>query len=181
MGIRVQVITLIVVTFSVTLGILLWSQRDTTPYPASSPPASTPLAAVAPPPYAATPMPPKPPAFSSGPTLADAHAAANADDEIKPPSFAQIGVPAWIIFGPSTDQAGRTLTLRNSSARPLDVSVTISNSQTGHQASATAHLPPFAKVPIDEAELLVQKGDLVTLHGPPFADRQVDTDADNAF
>ena len=108
-------------------------------------------------------------------------AGTRSDDDVKPPSLSQIPIPAWIVLSPAADQSGRTLTLRNSSARPLDVSVTITNSQSGHAATAQVSLPPFTDVPIDPAQLVVQKGDLLTLHGPPFADRQVDTDSDDAF
>jgi hypothetical protein len=181
MSLRAQAATLTLVTFSVTLAILFWSARDRHPHEPliAQPPMLR--AAAFPAPSAPAPVLERSRPVGAGPSVAAIHPALAQNDESKAQSFAQVPVPAWVVLGPATDQSGRTLTLRNSSARPLDVSVTVSNPQTGHQASAQVNLPPFADVPIEAAQLLVQKGDVLTLHGPPFGDREVDTSAENAF
>jgi hypothetical protein len=181
MSLRVQAATLTLVTFLVTLGILLW--------PARRVPQQQPL--IAQPsmthgldfqaPSAAAPALERPRATIADPSVAEVHPTVAQIEEAKAQYFSTVPVPAYVVLGPAGDQSGQTLTLRNSSARPLDVSVTASNPHTGHEASAQVNLPPFSDVPIDAAQFLVQKGDLLTLHGPPFADRQIDTDSDAVF
>jgi hypothetical protein len=110
-----------------------------------------------------------------------AHPAGSADPELKVQPFSEKPVPVFVLLGPAANPPGQVATLRNPSARPMEVSLTASNSTTGHQASVEATLAPFADVIIDEARLVVEKGDVLTLHSPPFADREVDTADDAAF
>jgi hypothetical protein len=180
---RVPAIVLAIGAFSVTVGISLRQQR------AQDLPAIAGTAAMTPRPFArqdgvagmmpaATTAQPVNPAASAAP---GAHPAEPTDPEIQIQPFSEKPVPVFVVLGPAANPPGQVATLRNPSSRPMDVSITASNPTTGHQASAEATLAPFADVVIDEARLVVQKGDVLTLHSPPFADRQVDTADDSAF
>lgn len=121
-------------------------------------------------------------ALDTGPSASTGtHPGASADPEIRIQPFSEKPVPVFVLLAPAANPPGEVATLRNPSARAMDVSITASNPTTGHQASAEATLAPFAEVAIDEAGFSVQKGDVLTLHSPPFADRQVDTADESAF
>jgi hypothetical protein len=182
MSLRVQATTLTLVTFLVTLGILLWPADRRVPQqqPLIVQPAITHRVDFQAPP-AVSPARERPRAASADPPVSEVRPTVAQVEEAKAQYFSTVPVPAYVVLGPAPDQSGQTLTLRNSSSRPLDVSVTASNPHTGHEASAQVNLPPFSDVPIDVAQFLVEKGDLLTLHGPPFADREIDTDSDSVF
>jgi hypothetical protein len=181
MSLRVQAATLTLVTFLVTLAISLWPERRV---PQQQPPIAQPSITHQPDiqaSSAAAPVLERPRAASADAPVSEVRPTAAQVEEAKAQYFSTVPVPAYVVLGPAPDQSGQTLTLRNSSSRPLDVSVTASNPHTGHKASAQVSLPPFSDVPIDVAQFLVEKGDLLTLHGPPFADREIDTDSDSVF
>jgi hypothetical protein len=181
MSLRVQAATLTLVTFLVTLAISLWPERRV---PQQQPPIAQSSITHQPDiqaSSAAAPVLERPRAASADAPVSEARPTAAQVEEAKAQYFSTVPVPAYVVLGPAPDQSGQTLTLRNSSSRPLDVSVTASNPHTGHEASAQVSLPPFSDVPIDVAQFLVEKGDLLTLHGPPFADREIDTDSDSVF
>jgi hypothetical protein len=181
---RISAIVLAIGAFSFTVGISLWQQRRAQDLPAitgttarTSQPVSRQEAGAGMMSAARTAQPAGP----AGATAAGVHPAEPPDPELKIQPFSEKPVPVFVVLGPAASPPGQVATLRNPSARPMDVSITASNPTTGHQASAEASLAPFADVVIDEARLIVQKGDVLTLHSPPFADRQVDTADDSAF
>jgi hypothetical protein len=158
-------------TFSVTLGLLLWHQRrahlqepqtvDTETTHAADSRTTTP----------AMPLPRRQtgevPAALPRPETRPAGAA---EEVTKPPELTGIEVPVSVVL------TGQSATLRNGSARPLDLTITASNQATGHQASAQVTLAPFQRMSIDGNEFVVEHGDLLTLHSPPFHDREIETE-----
>jgi hypothetical protein len=93
-----------------------------------------------------------------------------------PQSFSEVEVPAFVVLDPTTDQSGLHATLRNASARSLEISVTASSSRGGPRASAQVTLAPFEEKSLSEEDLLVKPGELLTLHSPPFRDRETQGD-----
>ena len=87
----------------------------------------------------------------------------------KAPPLPDIEVPVSVVL------TGQAATLRNGSARALDLTVTASNQQTGHHASTQLTLAPFQRLNIEDDELVVEQGDVLTLHSPPFHDREIET------
>jgi quercetin dioxygenase-like cupin family protein len=64
--------------------------------------------------------------------------------------------------------------LRNGSNKALDVTVTANNATTGHQSVAHVALAPFHTEQLSASQFEVEPGDHLTLHSPPFADREFD-------
>ena len=174
MGSGVRTTLLALVALSITLGVSFWYQHRMHPedQPAATAPivsthtpiaSSDRIASVA----TGTAAPARSPS-------AAAQAAPSQEGESLPPPFSTVEVPASVLIGPGTDETGREATLRNSSARLLEVSITASNTRTGHQAMAQLTLSPFQRVSLADSGVRVEPGDVLTLHSPPFRDREID-------
>jgi hypothetical protein len=168
------------VAFSITLGVSFWQQRRSRPpdpVAVTVPDAHTEEPIVQAPPRAAVTTGAAVVQSQSAPAAIPAAAAAAASEP--PPSpFSAIEVPAFVLLGSTTEQSGREATLRNSSARSLEVSVTANNPRTGHQAAAQLSLAPFQRINLADAGFRVESGDVLTLSSPPFRDREIDVEAE---
>jgi hypothetical protein len=171
MRLRVQATALLLATFSLTLGVLLWRQRGA-PQPellsadAHAPPvADSRMAIPVPPPSA-----PEQGAASAAASMPQSRVAVAPEEVAKAPPLPDIEVPVSVVL------TGQAATLRNGSARALDLTVTASNQETGHHASTQLTLAPFQRMNIDGDELVVEHGDVLTLHSPPFRDREIATE-----
>jgi hypothetical protein len=171
MRLRVQAIALLLATFSLTLGILLWRQRGTPQQellsadPQAPPVADARTAIPAPPPTARAQG-----VASAASSTPQTRVAVAPEEVAKAPPLPDIEVPVSVVL------TGQAATLRNGSARALDLTVTASNQETGHHASTQVTLAPFQRLNIDGDEFVVEHGDVLTLHSPPFHDRAIETD-----
>jgi hypothetical protein len=168
MSLRLQAAAFVLTAFAIALAILLWPPRET--QHEQSPIAYVPVArsnAVAP----VAPISFVSDRQTSEPVMAPStpagRAAAAAD--AGQPSFSDIEVPVFVMV------RGQAATVRNASSRTMDVTITASNRSTGHQASAQVALSSFQRVDLDATEFAVERGDMITVHGPPFRDREIET------
>jgi hypothetical protein len=175
-GARATAPAIALATFSITLGVSLWHQHRALPpdqVAAPAAPASEPVVAA---PHAVASVPAVVVASKSPPAVLQAVVTAG-ETEPAPTPFATVEVPAFVLVGPPTDQSGREATLRNSSPRSLDVSVTANNPTTGHQATAQVRLAPFQRLSLADTGFRVEPGDVLTLRSPPFRDREIDVES----
>jgi hypothetical protein len=84
-------------------------------------------------------------------------------------------VPALVSLNSTTAGSGGAAVLRNVSDETLDITVMASNPATGHQASVQVTLDRFRSVKLDQLGLVIEQGDHLTLHSPPYLDREVDS------
>jgi hypothetical protein len=171
MRLRVQATALLLATFSLTLGGLLWRQRGV-PQPqllsadAHAPPVADSRMAMP----VAPPTAPEQGAAAAS-SMPQFRATVAPEEVAKAPPLPAIEVPVSVVL------TGQAATLRNGSARALDLTVTASNQQTGHHASTQLTLAPFQRMNIEGDEFVVEQGDVLTLHSPPFHDREIETAA----
>jgi hypothetical protein len=111
-------------------------------------------------------LPPTPP------PAPEIHRAVPADQPAQVESFSKLEVPVYVLLTPAGNGSGKTATLKNRSARSLDVTVTASNAATGHQASIQVTLDAFEQTSVKGTEFVVEQGDVVTVSSPPYHDRE---------
>ena len=169
MRLRVQATALLLATFSLTLGGLLWRQRGASqPELLSADAPASPVAdsrAIPAPPQTAREQD----VAAAASAMPQSRFAVTPEEIAKAPPLPDIEVPVSVVL------TGQAATLRNGSARALDLTVTASNQQTGHHASTQLTLAPFQRLNIEGDELVVEQGDVLTLHSPPFHDREIET------
>jgi hypothetical protein len=176
-GVRATAPAIAIATFSITLGVSLWYQHHALPadqiaVTVAATPADAPI--VHTPPLASSAIRVAAP---DQPPIALQAVVTPKESEAAPTSFSTVEVPAFVLVGPGTNESGRQATLRNSSPRSLQISVTANNPATGHQATAQVTLAPFQRLSLADTGFRVEPGDVLILSSPPFRDRQIDVEA----
>jgi len=156
------------ITFSLACGVLLWNEgardgdraaplgRQRLPAPdqrVGQPPRSD-FQPSAPP----AAVQPTPPPGDEGDNAAD---------------LSQTEIPVTVLSRRTAPESGPVATLTNLSARALKVDVTAANAATGKQAFLQLVLAAHEHKDLSGAGLEIEKGDQVTVHGPPYRDREV--------
>ncbi len=154
-----------VVTFAVTLTILLSRQ------PARLAPTAPETLAPAPLRSRANPQPaPERPAEPARTAAAVDGSAAPAWNGGYPTEPADIEVPAVLTMHPDPAGPHETVSLLNRSSETLAVTVTASDPASGAQSSVQVSLEPHRRRNLGEAGLIVDAGMQVALHSPPYKD-----------
>jgi hypothetical protein len=109
--------------------------------------------------------------IDSGPKAAKVY---EVSSEQESPDLSKVPVPAMVLTVPDPHQPGdRNALLMSSSPETLNVSVTASNPASGTQSSVQTTISRGQTVHLSDFGLVVQPGDRITVHSPPYADREI--------
>lgn len=158
----VTIVSTMGVVFALTVGVSLWRDHRLAPAPEPTlqQPAPTRAPTVAAESQAAVVNEPTSPPVAPNPEP-------EADLSLEPvPVF-------YVAIADPNDPGTRIPTLMNPSPKTLEVSVTALNTATGNQSFARVVIAHGERKNLSQLGFVAQHGDQITLHSPPYRDRQL--------
>jgi hypothetical protein len=181
---RLELPAMALLGFVATLGVWRWEQRSAAPqHVLRHSPVPQPLRAPA------TPAVDRYRGIFAAGTAPASHppaAAVIASAAVAPPSSGEgieglegpvdpslLDVPVRVMPHLPADESTGSVTVLSTTNQPLSVDVTISRSQSGSGSIAHVDLRPRERMDLADQGFIVGRGDAVTLHSPPYRDREV--------